>query len=93
MTRFQDNVHHFHILLNVDLPRVVTFTCIRGFFPDLEYLKLLQIFGYSLPKSVHVRVNDHVNKGNNKVEYKPDINHLDVGGGWKALVYLEGTKY
>ena len=47
---------------------------------------------HSLPESVHVCVNDHVNKRNDEVEYEPDVNHLDVGGGWKTLVYLEGAK-
>jgi hypothetical protein len=47
---------------------------------------------YSRPESVHVGVDDHQHKRNNKVEDQPDVDHLDVGGGRQTFIHLEYEK-
>ena len=42
----------------------------------------------SRPQSVHVGVNDDEDKGNDKIEDQPDVDHLDVRSCRKALVHL-----
>ena len=43
------------------------------FFGKSETKKL------KIPQSVHVSVNQNLNKGKQEVEYKPHVNHLDIG--------------
>ena len=37
-----------------------------------------------LPESVHVGVQENHKEGKEKIENKPNINHFNVAGGWKA---------
>ena len=51
--------------------------------------KSVQYCVYSRPESVHVGVDDHQDKGHNEVEDQPNVDHLDIGSGWQALVDLK----
>ena len=61
-------------------------------FPLKENIKTLlckkKSFFNSRPKSIHVGVNDDEDKGNDKIEDQPDVDHLDVRSCRKALVHL-----
>ena len=41
-----------------------------------------------LPQLLHVCVNDDQGEGDEEVEEKPKINHLQIGSLWKAIVHL-----
>ena len=43
----------------------------------------------TIPQLLHVRVDDDQAEGDEEVEEKPNINHLQVGSLWKAVVDLD----
>ena len=59
-------------------------------FPFLKKMcnKKKIFFFNSRSQSVHVGVNDDEDKGNDKIEDQPDVDHLDVRSCRKALVHL-----
>ena len=42
----------------------------------------------TLPLLLHVSVNDDQAEGDEEIEEKPDINHLQIGSLWKAVIDL-----
>ena len=71
-----------------------TSTSHPGFLQELAIVYALireckkNFFFNSRPKSIHVGVNDDEDKGNDKIEDQPDVDHLDVRSCRKALVHL-----
>ena len=40
------------------------------------------------PQRLHEGVDDDEDEGDEEVEEKPDVDHLQVGGVWQAIVHL-----
>ena len=41
-----------------------------------------------IPQLLHICVNDDQGERDEQVEEKPNINHLQIGSLWKAVVHL-----
>ena len=46
------------------------------------------IFKTFRPQRLHEGVDDDEDEGDKEVEEKPDVDHLQVGGVWQAIVHL-----
>ena len=50
---------------------------------------VIDLPGLADPEDVHPSIEQNLCKGDQLDKYEPNINHLDIGGGWQALGHTD----